>query len=870
MCENLEKNYDPKKTEEKIYKFWEKNECFKPSVDENKETYTIVMPPPNVTGNLHMGHALDQTMQDIMIRFKRMQGFSTLWVPGTDHAAIATEAKLMEQMRSEGISKEDLGREAFLKRAWKWKEKYGNNITKQLRKLGVSCDWTKERFTMDEGCSEAVKEFFINLYNKGLIYRGKKIINWCPKCLTSISDSEVNFEEINGHFWYVRYKLVNEDSYVTVATTRPETMFGDVALAVNPNDDRYKDLIGRKVTVPVVGREIPIVGDDYVDMELGTGVLKITPAHDPNDFEVGLRHSLPVIEVMNENGCMNELSGSYCGLDRNEARKKIVNRLKEEGYISKVEEISHSVGVCYRCSTVVEPRLSTQWFVKMKTLAEKALKCVKDGDIEFVPNRFSKIYYHWMENIKDWCISRQLWWGHRIPVWYCKDCNEVIVSKDDVKECKKCSSKNLIREEDTLDTWFSSGLWPFSVLGWPRDTEDLRRFFPTDLLITGYDIIFFWVAKMIFSSLEMTDKPPFKQVLIHGLVRDSQGRKMSKSLGNGIDPLEIIEKYGADALRFSLILGSSPGNDLRFYSEKVEASRNFANKIWNAARFIHMKLSETETDTSCFKEDELDSIDKWILSRLNRVIEQVTLDIEKLDLGLAAQKIYDFVWDEFCDWYIEFSKISDRNTMLLYVFNNILKMIHPFMPFITEKIWQSFNHQGEPLMTSEFSKSNSKYLDQNAEKEIEVLMSTVKTVRNLRREMNISQGKKATINLESTSSSITKILNKYKNELCKLSYTKELNIADKFDSAGCATAVNEYAKIYMPLEELIDKKSELAKLKKELEISENQLEQANKRLSNKEFLSRAPKHVVDGAREVVKKLEDKISKLNKSIMDFKL
>ncbi len=869
MCKHLEKNYDPKKTEESIYKFWEENECFKPSRDESKETYTIVMPPPNITGNLHMGHALDQTMQDTMIRFKRMQGYSALWIPGTDHAAIATEAKLMEQLRTEGISKEKLGRKAFLKRAWEWKNKYGSNITKQLKKLGVSCDWSRERFTMDEGCSEAVKEFFIKLYDKGLIYRGKKIINWCPKCLTSISDSEVNFEELNGHFWYIRYKLVGEDRYVEVATTRPETIFGDVALAVNPNDDRYKDLIGKKVIVPVIGREVSIVGDNYVDMEIGTGVLKITPAHDPNDFEIGLRHNLPVIEVMNEKGCMNELSGRYCGLNRDDARKEFVKKLKEEGYISKIEELSHSVGLCYRCSAVVEPRLSTQWFVKMKELAEKALKCVKDGNIEFVPNRFSKIYYHWMENIKDWCISRQLWWGHRIPVWYCKDCNEIIVSKEEVKECRKCFSKNLKREEDTLDTWFSSGLWPFSVLGWPENTDDLRRFFPTNLLVTGYDIIFFWVAKMIFSSLEMTNKPPFKQVLIHGLVRDSQGRKMSKSLGNGIDPLEVIEQYGADALRFSLILGNSPGNDLRFYSEKVEASRNFANKIWNAARFIHMKLSEKETRKK-FNLGELDSIDKWILSRLNKVIEQVTLEMEALDLGLAAQKIYDFVWDEFCDWYIEFSKISNRNSVLVYVFNSILKLLHPFMPFVTEKIWHSFNSQDYPIMVSDFPKHNSNYLSQNAEKEIEVLMSVVKMVRNLRREMNVPQSRKVEINIETTNSNIDEILSKYKNELCRLANIKELNILDKFNISGCAASVNEYAKIYMSLEGLVDIESEIEKLKKELEVSKNQLEQANKRLNNKEFLSKAPKHVVEGAKELVKNLEGKISKLNKSIMEFRI
>lgn len=892
MCDNknlnLDKVYSHKETEEEIYKLWESNNLFAPikkNINKNNKKYTIVMPPPNITGNLHMGHALDNTIQDIITRYKRMSGYSMLWVPGTDHASIATEAKIIEKLREQNLTKEELGRDEFLKLAWEWKEKYGSNIKKQLKKLGVSCDWSRERFTLDSGCSKAVKEFFVNLYKKKLIYRGEKIINWCPKCLTSISDSEVNFEEKPGNFYYIKYKLNNSidniNNYVVVATTRPETIFGDVALAVNPDDERYKNLIGQEVIVPIINRKIPIIGDSYVDVELGTGVLKITPAHDFNDFEVGLRHNLPVINVFDEKACIinkniGEIDEKYIGLDRYQARKEIVKDLKNYNFILKIEELKHNVGTCYRCSTVIEPRISTQWFVKMDSLAKKSIESVRNNNIKFVPSRFSKIFYHWMENIKDWCISRQLWWGHRIPVWYCKNCGEIIVStEDNIKNCTKCSSEDLVMEQDTLDTWFSSGLWPFSSLGWPDNTEDLSEYFPTNVLVTGYDIIFFWVAKMIFSSLEIMEKPPFEHVLIHGLVRDSQGRKMSKSLGNGIDPLEIIDKYGADALRFSIILGTSPGNDLRFYDEKVESCRNFANKIWNAARFIITKLNSCENinklNLNNFEEfyNNCDNIDKWIISRLNKVAQEVINDLEKFELGLAAQKLYDFVWDEFCDWYIEFSKLCDRNYVLLYVLENILKLLHPFMPFVTEKIWRNFNNNY--IITSEFPEYNLKYINSNSEQEIEILMCLIKSIRNLRRELNINNNKKITVYLEYNNLKINKILELYNKEICKLACLEEIKIFDKSFNLDLNyfVAVNEYSKIYVITESLIDKDLELKKLNKELEDCKNKLVQAQNRLDNKEFMSKAPEKVVQGARDVVLKLESKIEKLVNSIEKLK-
>ncbi len=866
MENDLEKIYKPGQVEDKIYKFWVDGGYFKAEVDKNKKPFTIVIPPPNITGKLHMGHALDETMQDIIIRFKRMQGYSALWVPGTDHASIATEAKIVEQMRNEGISKASISREDFLKRAWAWKEKYGNNIVNQLKKLGASCDWSKERFTLDEGCSEAVKEFFVRLYEKGLIYRGERIINWCPKCKTSISDSEVNFEEHDGHFWHIKYPIVGTSGFITVATTRPETMFGDTAVAVNPNDSRYKNLIGKKVIIPIVNREIPIISDDYVDMEVGTGALKITPAHDPNDFEIGLRHGLPIINVMTDDAKMNEKAGKYQGLERYEVRKQLVEELKSAGYLESIKNIKHNVGSCYRCNTVVEPKVSKQWFVKMETLAKPAIECVKNHKTNFVPDRFSKIYYHWMENIKDWCISRQLWWGHRIPVWYCNDCGEMTVSKNEVSHCSKCGSSDIYQDEDTLDTWFSSGLWPFSVLGWPKDTPEFDYFYPTNVLVTGYDIIFFWVAKMIFSSLEMTGKPPFKNILIHGLVRDSQGRKMSKSLGNGIDPMEIIEKYGADALRFSLILGTSPGNDMRFYDEKIEANRNFANKIWNAARFVHMNTNGLNLKPEI--PTELESTDRWIVSRFNKVTEEVISNIDKFELGIAAQKLYDFIWDEFCDWYIEFSKISGRKEVLLWIMNGILKLLHPFMPFITEEIWLSFPHKESSIMISKYPEFNKSYIDEKAEKEVNILMSVIKSLRNLRREMNVPHGKKTSVYVETSNDELKNILNSYKNIMCKLSYAKDVEIAEKFNLNKVVTAVNDYVKIYIPTEELVDTAAEIVRLKKELGVAQSQLEQAKNRLKNQNFISKAPQKIIDGAKETVLKLESKIENLNKSIKEF--
>ncbi len=866
MDENLSKTYDPKNVEDKLYNFWIENGFFKAHVNKNKKPYTIVMPPPNVTGKLHMGHALDETIQDTIIRFKRMQGYETLWVPGTDHAAIATEAKIVEQMRKEGISKEEIGREKFLERAWKWKNEYGSNIVSQLKKLGASCDWSRERFTMDEGCSKAVREFFVRLYEKGLIYKGEKIINWCPKCKTSISDSEVSFEEKNGHFWNIKYQVVGSDEFVVVATTRPETMFGDVAIAVNPSDKRYNHLVGKIVKIPIVNREIPIISDEYVDVDLGTGALKITPAHDPNDFEVGLRHGLEIIKVMDESAIMNEKAGKYQGLDRYEARKMLVNDLDKSGYLDSVKEITHNVGMCYRCSTVVEPRVSNQWFVKMESLAKLAIDCVKSKKTSFVPERFSKIYYHWMENIKDWCISRQLWWGHRIPVWYCKDCGEMMVSRDDISECTKCGSYEVHQDEDTLDTWFSSGLWPFSVLGWPDKTPELDYFYPTKVLVTGYDIIFFWVAKMIFSSLEMTGLPPFENVLIHGLVRDSQGRKMSKSLGNGIDPIEVIEKYGADALRFSLILGTSPGNDMRFFYEKVEASRNFANKIWNAARFVHMNVDSE--DVKIELPAEMGTIDKWIVSRFNKISKEITQSIEKFELGIAAQKLYDFIWDEFCDWYIEFSKISGKKEVLVWIMTNILKLLHPFMPFVTEEIWLSFPHKESSIMVSDFPKYKSDYVFEESEKDVEVIISVIKSVRNLRREMNVPQGRKSAIYIETSNLKFSENLLKHKEILCRLCLAKDVTISEKFNLEKYVTAVNDYVKIYLPTEELIDISAEISRLNKELELSKKQLLQAEQRLKNKNFISKAPKEVVDGAKDLYNKLNEKVEKLENTIKKF--
>lgn len=863
MEQELRKTYNPKDVEDKIYKNWQEKNYFHAEIDKSKKPFTIVMPPPNITGKLHMGHALDETMQDIIIRFKRMQGYSALWVPGTDHASIATEAKIVEQLRSEGIRKEDMTREEFLKRAWDWKKEYGDNIVSQLKKLGSSCDWSRQRFTLDEGCSKAVREFFVRLYEKGLIYKGEKIINWCPKCKTSISDSEVNFEEKDGHFWHIKYKIEGSDECVTVATTRPETMFGDVALAVNPEDERYSRLVGKFVEIPVVGRKIPVIADEYVDIEVGTGVLKITPAHDPNDFEVGLRHNLSIINVMNDDATMNEIAGKYQGMDRYKARKCLVAELDSMGSLECVKDIKHNVGTCYRCSSIVEPRVSNQWFVKMSELAKLAIECVKNKETNFVPDRFSKIYFHWLENIKDWCISRQLWWGHRIPVWYCDDCGHMNVSREDIKKCQKCSSEHIHQDEDTLDTWFSSGLWPFSVLGWPEKTPELDYFFPTDVLVTGYDIIFFWVVKMVFSSIEMTKKVPFKNVLIHGLVRDSQGRKMSKSLGNGVDPLEIIEKYGADALRFSLMMGNSPGNDLRFFHEKVESCRNFANKIWNAARFVHMNI-DGENITGNLPEN-MCVTDEWIISRLNKLSQEVAECLDKFELGVAAQKLYDFIWDEFCDWYIEFSKIMGDKNVLLWAMMRILELLHPFMPFITEEIWQSFPHEGDTIMLCGYPTFSDNLKFEQSEESVKVLMSVIKSVRNMRREMNVPHNKKIALYIESKNDEHKAILENHSDIFVKLSGAKNFEISSEFNIAQSITSVNDYVKIYVPTDDLVDRAVEIEKLKKEALSIKNQLEQVEKRLGDEKFLSRAPQKIIDGAKENAETLRNKLLKIEQSI-----
>ncbi len=869
MSKELSKSYDPNAVEDRIYEFWQNGGYFKACANKDKKPYTIVIPPPNITGHLHMGHALDETLQDILIRFKRMQGYNALWVPGTDHASIATEAKIVEAMREEGLKKEDIGREEFLERAYEWKEKYGGKIIEQIKKLGSSCDWDRERFTMDDGNKEAVSEVFVKLYEKGLVYRGERIINWCPKCKTSISDAEVEFSEHDGNFYHLKYKLADGTSYVELATTRPETLLGDTAIAVNPDDERYKGLVGKKAIVPLIGREIPIIEDSYVEIEFGTGVVKITPAHDPNDFEVGLRHNLPIINVMDEKAVINENGGKYQGLKREDARKKIVEDLKQEGALIKVEPLKHNVGACYRCNEIIEPRVSKQWFVKMEPLAKPAIECVKNGDIRFIPSRFDKIYFNWLNNIKDWCISRQLWWGHRIPAYYCQECGNTMVSKDKITICDKCGSDNVEQDNDTLDTWFSSALWPFATLGWPRKTSDYEYFYPTDTLVTGYDIIFFWVVRMVFSALEHTGKAPFKNVLIHGLVRDSKGRKMSKSLGNGVDPLEIIDRYGTDALRFSLATGNSPGNDMRFSEEKVSASRNFANKIWNAARFIHMNIDEYDVKNEIPR--ELNIEDKWIISLLNDVTRDATENIEKFELGVAIQKLYDFVWDYFCDWYIELSKIriqSDeiaaKNTrnVLVYVMDKMLKLLHPFMPFITEEIWQTLPHEGESIMVAEYPKFEDKNCYLDVETEFQGVIEVIKAIRNRRAEMNVAPSRKASVYIETRNPTFFE-----KNSLFikKLACAKEVTVGKDFDIKDAVTIVTSNAKVFMPMDELVDKEAEIARLKKELEATQKKLDQDLAKLSNEGFLSRAPQNVIDGVRESAKALSDKVALLSASL-----
>ena len=874
MSKELEKQYDPKSVEDRIYQMWLDGHYFHAKREEGKKTYTIVIPPPNITGQLHMGHALDNTLQDILIRFKRMQGFDTLWIPGTDHASIATEAKIVEAMRKEGVTKADIGRDGFLERAWKWKEQYGGRIIEQLKKMGSSCDWDRERFTLDEGCSKAVKEVFVKLYDKGLIYRGERIINWCPHCHTSISDAEVEYEEQAGFFWHLRYHFADGSGYLELATTRPETLLGDTAVAVNPEDERYKALIGKKLILPIVHREIPVIADSYVETDFGTGVVKITPAHDPNDFEVGLRHNLEVINVLTDDAKITDDYPAYAGLDRYEARKKIVEDLEKEGALVKVEPYTHNVGTCYRCGTTVEPKVSKQWFVKMEPLAKPAIDAVKKGDTKFVPQRFEKVYFHWLENIRDWCISRQLWWGHRIPAWYCDDCGEITVSKEDAKKCAHCGSTHIHQDPDTLDTWFSSALWPFSTLGWPEMTEDFKHYYPTNTLVTGYDIIPFWVMRMMFSGLEQTGEVPFDTVLIHGLVRDSQGRKMSKSLGNGVDPLEVIDKYGADALRFSLATGNSPGNDMRYIPERVEASRNFANKIWNAARFILMNLEKGEVkDLNCLK---LAVEDKWILTKFNALVCEVTENLEKFELGLAVSKLYDFIWDIFCDWYIEICKSrlfadnkEEKDTacsVLTYVFNGTLALLHPFMPFITEEIWQSMPHLGEALMISPWPVFD-KNLDFPEEKEdFEKIMGVIKAIRNRRAEMNVPPSKKVTVNIETELLSIFSAGIPY---ICRLAYASEVNIAKEVSHDKSISIVCEKANVYMPMKELVDVEKELERLSKDRKKALVDKEFFEKKLNNAGFMAKAPEKVVEAQREGFKKAEEKIAKIDEAINEMK-
>ncbi len=870
----LAKTYDPSSFEDRLYHTWEKNGYFKASVNPDKEPYTIVIPPPNITGQLHMGHALDETLQDILIRFKRMQGYSALWLPGTDHASIATEAKIVEQMRKEGISKEDLGREKFLERAWEWKRKFGGRIVEQLKKLGSSCDWSRERFTLDEGCSKAVREVFVKFYEKGLIYRGERIINWCPHCKTSISDAEVEFSEKDGSFWHLRYPFKDGSGYLELATTRPETMLGDTAVAVHPDDERYKDMVGKTLILPLVGREIPVIADEYVEMEFGTGVVKITPAHDPNDFEVGLRHNLEVINVMDDGGNINENGGKYAGMSGLEARKQIVKELEEQGYLVRVEPIKHNVGCCYRCNTVVEPRVSKQWFVKMEPLAKPAVDAVKDQKIKFIPDRMDKIYYNWMENIKDWCISRQLWWGHRIPAWYCDDCGETIVTREDhVDKCPKCGSTHVHQDEDTLDTWFSSALWPFSTLGWPDDTPELKYFYPTNTLVTGYDIIFFWVARMIFSGLAHTGEVPFNTVFFHGLVRDSQGRKMSKSLGNGIDPLEVIKDYGADALRFTLVTGNSPGNDLRFSDEKVQASRNFANKIWNATRFVQMNLDIDEVGLP----EDMTLEDKWIVSSFNTLVKEVTENLDKFELGVAAAKLYDFIWEKFCDWYIELVKprlfdhenptrVAAEKT-LVYVLTETLKLLHPFMPFITEEIWQTMPHEGESIMISPWPVYREEHNFETEEKQMELIMAAIRGVRNIRTQMNVPVSRKAKLILVTDEDSV---FEKGKVFFEKLASASEVDIVKNADNIpkNAVNVVSEKVSIYIPMGDLVDMEAEKQRLMGEEKRLLGEIERIEKKLSNQGFVAKAPAAVVEKERSKGKKYEEMLSAVRESLANL--
>ena len=869
MAKELDKQYSPQNVEDRTYKFWCDHKYFHAEVNPNKKPYTIVIPPPNITGQLHMGHALDETLQDILIRWRRMEGYETLWLPGTDHASIATEAKIVEAMRKEGITKEEIGREKFLERAWEWKAQYGGRIVEQLKKLGSSCDWDRERFTLDEGCSKAVREVFCKLYDKGLIYRGERIINWCPHCLTSISDAEVEYEDQAGHFWHLRYPFKDGSGYLELATTRPETLLGDTAVAVNPNDERYKGMVGKTLILPIVHREIPVIADDYVDIEFGTGVVKITPAHDPNDFEVGLRHNLEVINVLTPDAKIVDDYPKYAGMDRYEARKVIVEDLQAEGALVEIEDYSHNVGTCYRCGTTVEPRVSKQWFVKMEPLAKPAVEVVRNGEVKFVPERFDKTYFHWMENIKDWCISRQLWWGHRIPAYYCDDCGEVMVSAQEVHTCSKCGGNHVHQDPDTLDTWFSSALWPFSTLGYPDDTKELEYFYPTDTLVTGYDIIFFWVARMIFSGVEHMGQVPFHTVLIHGLVRDAQGRKMSKSLGNGIDPLLVIDQYGADALRFTLATGNAPGNDMRFSDEKVKASRNFANKLWNAARFVLMYLGNDYSYPGLPKDLAIE--DKWILSKVNTLAKEVTDNLERFELGIAVAKLYDFIWDVFCDWYIEIAKIrlqsgegaDTAKAVLVYVLTDILKLLHPFMPFITEEIYQAIPHDTESIMISKWPEYDPTLSFADEEAQMEKIMDAIRAIRNRRAEMNIPPSKKSKVYVETAFSDVFAVGSEF---IKRLAYASDVEIADAFGDLGnTVTIVTNDAKIYIPLGDLVDFEAEAKRLQKELAAAEEKLAFINKKLYNPGFVNKAPEKVVQQNRDEAAKLTEKIANLRSSL-----
>ena len=868
----LPKTYDPKAVESKIYDLWMKGGYFKGVIDPAKKPFSIVMPPPNVTGQLHMGHALDATLQDILTRYKRMQGYSALWLPGVDHAGISTQVKVEEVLRKEGKTRYDLGRDKFLERVWAWKQKYGDRIVEQQKSMGVSCDWDRNRFTMDEVCARAVRETFCSLYEKGLIYKGRRIINWCPHCRTALSDAEVEYKDIPGHFWYIRYPIEDSDEVLTIATTRPETMLGDTGVAVNPADERYTHLVGKNAILPLVGRKLPIVADDYVELGFGTGAVKMTPCHDPNDYEVGLRHDLDQVQCIDEDAKIIN-GGKYDGMDRYECRKAIVADLEEQGYLVKVEPYSHNVGCCYRCGTVVEPLTSPQWFVKMKPLAKKAIEVVKDGRIKFVPDRFSKTYLNWMENVHDWCISRQLWWGHQIPAWYCDDCGEITVSREDATQCAHCGSRNIHRDEDVLDTWFSSALWPFSTMGWPEKTAELDYWYPTTVMVTGYDIIFFWVARMIFSAMEHLDEIPFETVFIHGLVRDSQGRKMSKSLGNGIDPLDMCEQFGADALRFNLITGNAPGNDMRFYVEKCEAMRNFCNKLWNASRFVMMNLTIERNELP----EKLEIEDKWILSKLNDVTRQVCENMDSFELGVAAGKIYDFIWDSYCDWYIELTKPRLNGTdeesrlaaqkVLLYVLTEILKLLHPFMPFITEEIWQALPHEGEALMIERYPSYRDELSFPQDEENFEIVMNAIKAVRARRSEMNVPPSKKAHLIIATEKKAAFEAGVNY---ICKLAYASEVSVLDappeKTD--GMVSVVTDNARMFMPMAELVDMEKEKARMEKELANAEKQLAGQIAKLSNQNFVTRAPESVVNVEREKKAKLEALIENLKASLASF--